>query len=96
MWFLILTMEVLIDYYDAIVSPYWLVNVINFPGDINAGSGHNLDLSLGISQPSNDPKGNDSVGDSHCRYGGCEIPRKERQVVWFYIRCLQLIAFFHC
>ncbi|KAH8497223.1 hypothetical protein Peur_054252 [Populus x canadensis] len=47
----------------------------------NGGSGHNLDLSLGISQPSNDPKGNDSVGDSHCRYGGCEIPRKERQVV---------------
>uniref|UniRef100_A0A6N2MBP5 AP2/ERF domain-containing protein n=1 Tax=Salix viminalis TaxID=40686 RepID=A0A6N2MBP5_SALVM len=47
----------------------------------NGGSGHNLDLSLGISRPSNDPKGNDNVGDLHCRYGGCEIPSKERQVV---------------
>ncbi|KAG6763590.1 hypothetical protein POTOM_031016 [Populus tomentosa] len=41
------------------------------------GSGHNLDLSLGISQPTNDPKGNDNLGDS---YGGCEVPIKERQV----------------
>ncbi|KAJ6325371.1 hypothetical protein OIU76_012456 [Salix suchowensis] len=47
----------------------------------NGGSGHNLDLSLGISRPSNDPKGNDNVGDLHCRYGGSEIPSKERQVV---------------
>ncbi|CAK7325548.1 unnamed protein product [Dovyalis caffra] len=52
-----------------------------FPGDMNAGSGQNLDLSLGISQPSNGPKGKDNVGDFHCRYGGCEIPNKERQVV---------------
>ncbi|KAJ6432786.1 hypothetical protein OIU84_019926 [Salix udensis] len=47
----------------------------------NGGSGHNLDLSLGISRPSNDPKGNDNVGGLHCRYGGFEIPSKERQVV---------------
>ncbi|KAB5544189.1 hypothetical protein DKX38_012301 [Salix brachista] len=46
----------------------------------HGGSGHNLELSLGIYQPTNDSKGNDNLGDGHCSYGGCEMPIKERQV----------------
>ncbi|CAB4289238.1 unnamed protein product [Prunus armeniaca] len=30
---------------------------------VKAGSGHNLDLSLGISQPSSSQKGNGNLGD---------------------------------
>ena len=77
--------------------------IINIASSVhmNAGSGHNLDLSLGISQPTNDPKGNDNLGDGHCSYGGCEVPIKGRQVVLFSLRCPKLGVFFcfyhvHC
>ena len=71
-----------------------LIINIAFSVDMNAGSGHNLDLSLGISQPTNDPKGNDNLGDGHCSFGGCEIPIKERQAVLFSLRCPKLGVFF--
>ncbi|KAJ4720866.1 Ethylene-responsive transcription factor RAP2-7-like protein [Melia azedarach] len=50
----------------------------------NGGSGcHNLDLSLGLSQPSNVLNGNDhnNLGNFQFRCDACELPNKERQAL---------------
>lgn len=47
-----------------------------------AGSGHNLDLSLGISVTSDGAKGNGALGDSHFLWKASEVPnRSGRSIV---------------
>ncbi|KAK9283466.1 hypothetical protein L1049_011711 [Liquidambar formosana] len=55
--------------------------VTNFEPGTYEDNGHNLDLSLGISSPSNGPKGNVNVGDVHFHCAACEIPNGERPMV---------------
>nr|QIS93361.1 ethylene responsive factor [Litchi chinensis] len=47
----------------------------------SAGSCHNLDLSLGISQPSNDSNRNDNGGIFQYSYVAAEMPNREKTVV---------------
>lgn len=70
---------------DDKTSPHQpLMECNEFGFAVNAGSGHNLDLSLGISQPSSGQKGNGNLGDFQFRY-------KERPMVCF--RFLILVIF---
>ncbi|KAH7537349.1 hypothetical protein FEM48_Zijuj03G0083100 [Ziziphus jujuba var. spinosa] len=43
--------------------------------------GHNLDLSLGISSPSDASKGNGSLGDSHFLFNNPEMPTRVRPLI---------------
>lgn len=46
-----------------------------------AGSGHNLDLSLGIPVTSDGAKGNGSLGDSQFLWRTPEVPNRGRSIV---------------
>ncbi|KAJ4845898.1 Floral homeotic protein APETALA 2 [Turnera subulata] len=52
-----------------------------FSDSNGGGSGHNLDLSLGISVKSNGPEGNDQRVDCHRLHAAYEMPRKGRPVI---------------
>lgn len=52
---------------------------------LNAGDVHNLELSLGISSPSNGPKGNGIIDDFHLSCIACEIPSRESLMVTFQV-----------
>ncbi|KAA8539367.1 hypothetical protein F0562_026059 [Nyssa sinensis] len=47
----------------------------------NGGSGHNLDLNLWISPPSDSPKGNGNVRDLQFHLAACEMPDGKRSKV---------------
>ncbi|KAK0592484.1 hypothetical protein LWI29_019998 [Acer saccharum] len=56
--------------------------IVDSNGTGGSSSVHNLDLSLGISQPSNGSNGNDNgTGTFHFCYGAAEMPNKERPVL---------------
>ncbi|XP_024023629.1 ethylene-responsive transcription factor RAP2-7 isoform X2 [Morus notabilis] len=50
--------------------------------DSNAqGIDHNLDLNLGISPPSVEPKGKDSLGESRFHWNACEVPNRVKPMI---------------
>lgn len=82
--FLILVLSYVQDDKTSPHQPLMECNEFGFA--VNAGSGHNLDLSLGISQPSSGQKGTGNLGDFQFRY-------KERPMVCF---CFLILVIFVC
>lgn len=51
---------------------------------VNPGNSHNLDLSLGISPPSNQSKKNDAARDYSFRYSSSDIPNRIGPMVFLF------------